>query len=162
MVALILLSATGIGATTESQPQPEYLLSLQYEGASPSSPGDYQQLYDLAVAIVESSNFNSRDPKWSWDLADVLSDYRRAVDGRYLLISFGSPRIIKTVGGDVMVKEILIGLNGSQYASSLHTVDDEGRIVGHSKYSGELCIQMYQLVTRMDRHLTRHSSDPGT
>jgi hypothetical protein len=114
----------------------------------------------LAVAIVQSSNANSLHPQWEWDLAGILSDYRRAVDGRYLVITYVTPRMIKTIGGDLMVKEILIGLNGSQYASSLHTIDEQGRIVGHAMYSGELCITMLQLVESMERHLTKRSSGP--
>jgi hypothetical protein len=148
------------GGEAMAESQPEYLLSLQYEGAAPSSPDDYTRLYDLALEIVESSNFNSRNPQWDWDLADILRDYRRAVDGRYLLISFVKPRSVKTVGGDLTIKEILIGLNGSEYASSLHTVDDEGRIVGHAKYRGELCIELLQLVTSMKPHLNLRSSGP--
>jgi len=152
--------ATGSEVVAEPDQRPAYLLSLQYEGATPSSPDDYRKLYELALQIAESSQFNSRNPLWNWDLAETLAQYRRAVDGRYLLISFDSPRILKTMGGDITVKEILIGLNISQYASSLHTVDDEGRIVGHAKYSGDLCLKLYELVTTMDRHLTMRSSGP--
>ena len=65
-------------------------------------------------------------------------------------ITYATPRMMKTIGGDLMVKEIVIGLNGSQYASSLHTVDDEGRVVGHAMYSGELCVKLLQLVESMD------------
>jgi len=132
-----------------SKSPPEYRLSLQYEGAAPSSPAAYQQLYDLGLNFVESSQFNSGKPQWNWDLAEILADYRRAVDGRYLLISYSRPHTITTMGGDISVREIVIGLNGSQYASSLHTVDAEGRIIGHSKYSGELGIKLQKLVISM-------------
>jgi hypothetical protein len=154
--------ATAGEVAADPDQQPAYVLSLQYEGATPSSPDDYRKLYELALKIAESSQFNSRKPLWTWDLAETLAQYRRAVDGRYLLISYASPRILKTMGGDITVKEIIIGLNNSQYASSLHTVDDEGRIVGHAKYSGDLCLKLYQLVTSMsvDRHLTMRWSGP--
>jgi hypothetical protein len=142
----MIAAFAAIGAEHYSTADSDYTLSLQFEGASPSSSDEYRRLHDLAVSIVRSSNDSSRHPLWNWDLAEILGTYRRAVDGRYLVVTYATPRSIKTVGGELVVKEILIGLNGSQYASSLHTVDDEGRIVGHAKYSGELCIEMLQLV----------------
>lgn len=160
LVVGVITAFTAVGAEIVSAADPEYSLSLQYEGAAPSSPDEYRQLYDLAVAIVQSSNDNSRHPLWNWDLAEILSGYRRAVDGRYLVVTYATPRKINTIGGELIVKEILIGLNGSQYASSLHTVDDEGRVVGHAMYAGELCIKMLQMVEGMERHLTKHSSGP--
>jgi hypothetical protein len=39
-----------------------------------------------------------------------------------------------------------VGLLGPQYASSVHTVDSSGRVVGHAKYSGVGCIQLLELV----------------
>jgi hypothetical protein len=153
-------ACAALGAEELPSANAEYAISLQYEGAAPASAYDFLQLYDLAVAIVESSNGNSRHPLWNWDLADILAGYRRAVDGRYLVITYATPRMMTTIGGDLMVKEIVIGLNGSQYASSLHTVDDEGRVVGHAMYSGELCVKLLQLVESMERHLTRRSSGP--
>jgi hypothetical protein len=154
------LGTVGSAVAAEADQQSQYLLSLQFEGATPQWPEDYSELHDLAARIVESSNDNSRDPKWNWDLAARLAEYRRAANGRYLLISYSVPRTIRTPGGDVIVKEILIGLNGSQYASSLHTVDDEGRIVGHAMYSGMLCIKLQELVVSMKRRLTTRSSGP--
>src|SRR5687768_1309564 len=80
--------ATPSEVAAEPDQQPAYVLSLQYEGATPSSPDDYRKLYELALKIAESSQFNSRNPLWTWDLAEILAQYRRAVDGRYLLISY--------------------------------------------------------------------------
>ena len=155
-----VIAFTALGAEDVPAADPEYVLSLQYEGAAPTSPVEYRQLYELALAIVQSSNDNSRHLSWNWDLAEILGGYRRAVDGRYLVITYANPRSIRTIGGELMVKEIVIGLNWSQYASSLHTVDDEGRVVGHAMYSGELCVKMLQLVQSMERHLTKRSSGP--
>ena len=160
LLAGVVMAFVAVAADNPVAAGPEYSVSLQYEGASASSPDEYRRLHELAVEIVESSNFNSLHPLWKWDLAEILGGYRRAVDGRYLVVTYAEPRMFKTVGGELRVKEILIGLNGSQYASSLHTVDDEGRVVGHAKYSGELCIKMQQLVESMDRRITKPSSSP--
>ena len=42
-------------------------------------------------------------------------------------------------------RDLMIGLNGSQYASSVHTIDSQGKLIGHAKYLGQLCIEMQDL-----------------
>jgi hypothetical protein len=82
-------------------------------------------------------------------MSEILEGYRKTVSGKYLLVSFKEPRKIKTVGGEVSVREILIGLNRPDYASSLYTIDDEGRIVGHAKHSGPLCVEFLELAKKI-------------
>jgi hypothetical protein len=61
-------------------------------------------------------------------------------------VSFVSPVELSTVRGKIVVKEIVIGLNFPQYANSLHTLDATGRVVGHSKFSGMMGIELIDLV----------------
>jgi hypothetical protein len=80
---------------------------------------------------------------------------------RVYVVSLKVPQTIKTVGGEVIVREIVIGLNRpdsvaivegvsyADYASSLFTIDDEGRVVVHAKYSGLLCIDLMKLVKKI-------------
>ena len=98
---------------------------------------------------MESSNFNSRAPRGEWEASDILEGYRKTVSGKYLLVTFKEPQKFKTVGGEVSVKEIVIGLNGQYYASSLYTIDEELRIVGHAKYSGPMCVEVLKLVKKL-------------
>jgi hypothetical protein len=119
---------------------------LRYPGTKALGADDTQGLKAKALEILKSSNFNSTSPLWEWDEAEINLQYGAAVSRRHLLVTFVTPETIQTVGGKIVVKEIVIGLNGSHYASSLHTVDDQGRIVGHSKYSGTSCVELLELV----------------
>lgn len=62
-----------------------------------------------------------------------------------MAVVFGKPETIKTIGGDITVRELIIGLNGSEYASSVHTVDGQGKLIGHAKYQGQLCVEIQEL-----------------
>ena len=101
-----------------------------------------------ALRLLESSNFNSERHR------DILhatpksthAAYRKAVAGRYLLVSFDTPRRIKTIGGEVDVLEVVIGLNRPDYADSLFTIDREGRVVAHQKYSGADGVELLRRV----------------
>lgn len=119
---------------------------LRYGTEKTLSQESRQVLYRKAMDLLESSNFNSRTPLWDWNLTDILEGYRKTVSRDYVLISFAETRRIKTVGGDLVVKEVLIGLSGLDYASPLYTIDEELRIVGHTKYSGIQCIELLKWI----------------
>lgn len=101
-----------------------------------------------ALHLLETSNFNSIHHR------DILkatpksthAAYRKTVAGRYLVVSFDTPRQVKTIGGEVDVLEVVIGLNRPDYADSLFTIDREGRVVAHQKYSGALAVELLRMV----------------
>jgi hypothetical protein len=102
----------------------------------------------LSLRLLESSNLNSERHR------DILkatpqsthAAYRKTVAGRYLVVSFDTPRRIKTIGGEVDVLEVIIGLNRPDYADSLFTIDHEGRVVAHQKYSGTEGVELVRMV----------------
>ena len=153
ILALLFLPALTCFALEEpnraATSKPDYTVTLRYGKQRALAPEAIQALYSKAIEVLESSNFNSRAPRWQWNISKLHQDYRETVAGKYLLISFPAPQKMKTVGGEISVREILIGLNRSDYASSLFTIDDEGRIVGHGKYSGGLCIELLQVVKKI-------------
>lgn len=106
------------------------------------------ELCRQACQLVETSNFHSDpgDQYHFFTLPQVQNDYRREVAGKFLLIDFPTPPKIKTIGGEITVSEIIVGLNRDDFASSLFTIDDSGRVVGHSKYAGELCIRLLNAI----------------
>lgn len=130
---------------------PAYTLSLHYGKDVPLSKDAAQMLYSKAMDFLFSSNFNSSIPRWreQWGIAKIQDDYRRTIRGNYLLVTFKDPQKIKTVGGEITVLEIVVGLNGQQYADALFTIDDEGRIISHAKYSGPLGIEFLNLVKKV-------------
>ena len=131
----------------------DYKVALRFGKPIPLTQESVQTLYSKALELLETSNFNS--------LALVHEEYRQTVAGKYLLISLKEAQRIRTVGGEVIVKEIVIGLNRpdsiatvggvsyTEYASSLFTIDDEGRVVAHAKYSGSMCIELTKLVKKI-------------
>jgi hypothetical protein len=92
------------------------------------------QIRILAIRLLESSNFNSEAHRELLKATPKTTHtaYRKTVAGRYLLISFDQPRSINTIGGEVDTLEVVVGL----IPSSLFTIDREGRVVAHEKYSG--------------------------
>ncbi len=109
-------------------------------------------LYQQALEILKSSNFNTRQPNGPLpnDIPATQDGYRATVaSGRYLLITFKNPVTVETLGGQVIAREIVIGLNRPDYAQDLYTIDDESRLVRHGKYDGALCVQLMQTVNQI-------------
>ncbi len=79
----------------------------------------------------------------------VQRDYRQAVAGSFLVVTFSPPQRVQTVGGDVTAAEIVIGLNRNDYAYGLFTIDSSAAIVSHAKYAGDLCIQILENIKRL-------------
>ena len=145
----ILCIALLSGFAASSQADEAATTELHLSGKSPVLPEPAQrELCQQAIYLVESSNFHS-DPGDRYHLftvPEVQSGYRREVAGKFLLIVFPIPQKIKTIGGEITVSEIIAGLNRNDYASSLYTIDEAGRVVGHSKYAGDRCIQLLNAV----------------
>lgn len=101
------------------------------------------ELRKLAIELVQSSNFNTAaHPKvLNLSVTAIQDQYRRAVAGDCLIVSFERATRLKTVGGDVSVVEIVIGL-GREQADALFTIDESARVVVHGKYSGKVAIEL--------------------
>jgi hypothetical protein len=125
---------------------PGSAVDLRYGRNPPLSDQRKQALYAKAIELLESSQFNSLDQRWDWDQAKIEDEYRRAMSGKFLAVTYRTPQKVATMGGEVSVRQIAIGLNRPDYAGSLHTVDDNARIVGHGMYSGAVCIELLNLV----------------
>ena len=106
------------------------------------------KLLEQALKLVETSNFHSGvgDKNAIYTLHGVQSDYRATVAGRFLVCRFQTSKQVATKGGDVAIFEIVIGMNHDDAAYKLFTVDENGSIVQHGKYSGQLCIEILQAV----------------
>jgi hypothetical protein len=111
-----------------------------------------QTLSSNVVDLLESSNFNSSNPAsrpQGMDASGVHEDYQAAISGKYLLISFKEPQKVKTVGGEVSVKKIVIGLNENFGRNELFTIDDKGLVVSHAKYDGSIFLKLLQSVKKI-------------
>lgn len=147
LLVLVLITSLASAAGAE-EPQSKVAASvvLRYPGTKALGVDDAQILKAKALEILHSSNFNSTAPRWEWDEAKTNLEYGAAVSRKHLLVTFPTPQTIETLGGKVVVKEIIIGLNNAQYANTLHTIDDKGHIVGHAKFGGMICIELLDMV----------------
>jgi len=142
LIFAALTTATGRGEDTP-------VLELHdSEGVRALDANALPHIRDSALHLLETSNFNSirhRDILKATPTSTHVA-YRKTVAGRYLLVSFDTPRRIKTIGGEVDVLEIVIGLNRPDYADSLFTIDREGRVVAHQKYSGADGVELLRVI----------------
>jgi hypothetical protein len=159
LAALSLIVASALFA----EDLPEFERSsvvLRYSGNISLPHEDARKLFKKSIEILQSSNFNSSNPKWEWDEAKINLEYGRAVSGRHVLVTFGKSETIKTIGGDITVRELVVGLNGSQYASSVHTIDSQGKVIGHAKYLGQLCIEIQELANTVASKSPNKTMEP--
>lgn len=101
-----------------------------------------------ALRLLQSSNFNSEGHREILNATpqSVHAAYRKALAGRYLVVTYELPRIVRTIGGDVDVLEVVVGLDRSDHVDSLFTVDSEGRVASHAKYNGTEAIEVLKKV----------------
>jgi hypothetical protein len=121
---------------------------LKYPGVHQLNAATKLSLHEMAVDLLKTSNFNSFNHAklLQSTIPGVQERYRKTISSHYLVVSFDSEQNFKTVGGDVRVVEIVIGLNSSEYADALFTIDPEGRVIEHAKYSGSKAIELLEAV----------------
>ena len=124
---------------------------LRYGTDSPVSQRQQEALESAAVRFLESSNFNSRAHAsiLKTTPSQVHAAYRKTIAGRYLVVSFETPRRIRTVGGEIDVVDIVVGLNRPDYPDALLTIDAEGRVLSHGKYSGGVGVQLMDEIRKV-------------
>jgi hypothetical protein len=143
---------------SRANPEPAHELTLKFRKKSPLESSMRSELFAQGLALLKSSNFNSfnripvspgtgeESTNSDWGTLAIQQSYRTTIAGNYLVISFHSPQKISTVGADLMVQEIVIGLNGEQYAGPVFSIDPEGRIISHAKFSGPLCVKLFEYI----------------
>ena len=146
---LVVIVALLSGALHQDQDIPT--IELRYPGERHLAEHEQTALRSATLRLLASSNFNSVRHRRVLHATprQIHAAYRKAVTGRYLVLSFEVPQRIKTVGGDIDVLEVVAGLNRPDYADSLFTIDAKGRVVLHGKYSGALCIELLNEVLKV-------------
>ena len=102
------------------------------------------------IELLKTSNFNSKDHRdiFPDGVGSVHRKYRDTIGGQYLVVTFPKPRTFELIRGQVTAIEVIVGLNNTQYADTLFTIDPEGRVVEHSKFSGKVATELLELVNR--------------
>jgi len=142
MVRLAALVLLLVLATSAVLAQSDGVTVRRCRGSHPTG-SSADELRKLAVELVQSSNFNTAAHAKILDLsvAAIQDQYRRAVAGDCLIVTYDRPLRLRTVGGDVSVVEIVIGFGRSE-ADALFTIDESGRVVSHAKYSGRVAVEL--------------------
>ncbi len=139
---LVLFTA----ASSIAADQPAASVAVHRADAEPGrmGPADQAALAGLAMDLVRSSNFNTvRHPEiLKQSVPAIHGHYRRVAAGECLVVTYDEPVAVATVGGELSVFEIVVGLGDQDFAYTLFTVDREGRVVGHGKYSGTVLLDL--------------------
>lgn len=69
-----------------------------------------------------------------------------------MVVTFPKSRHFELIRGKVAAIEVIVGLNNSKHADALFTIDPDGRVVEHSKYSGELATDLVKLISKPERN----------
>src|SRR3989442_4711293 len=122
---------------------------VHQNGRSRDAKAVEDDLRRLAAELVRSSNFNTTAHRaiLNQSIPAIQNRYRQVVAGDCLIITYDRPVTMHTVGGEVSVFEIVIGLGRPDYADALFTIDNDGRVVGHGEYSGGIGIELRKAVS---------------
>jgi hypothetical protein len=139
-VFVLMFGVTACAVTGE----PTGTVVLHYHGRSTPTEVAEDKLRRLGVELLTSSNFNTAAHPGilNQSVPTIQQRYRRVVAGDCLVITYDSPVKVRTVGGEVAVFEIVIGLAHPDYVDALFTIDDHGRVVAHEKYSGRIAMEL--------------------
>jgi hypothetical protein len=143
------LVALGLGAAScTTQRLPAGTVRFHHHGTTDVATGPVERLRKIGVELLESSNFNTAlHPNVMHESVPMIHDhYRRVVSGDCMIIGYGHPVRLGTVGGEVIVYEIIIGLARPDYADAVFTIDDEGRIVEFGKFDGRIAVELRKMV----------------
>jgi len=137
LLVLLVGSAPALAQSTITIP-------LHLHGASEPAKAAADAVGKLAAELVESSNFNSytRPEVLKQSIPEIQDHYRRVAAGNSLVITYASPVKFRTVGGELWVFEIVVGLGRPDQVDALFTIDNAGRVVAHEKYSGALAVRL--------------------
>ncbi len=140
LVFVLLFGVTACAVTSE----PTGTVSLHQHGRTKPTESTQDTLRELGVELLKSSNFNTAaHPGILKQSVPTIQDrYGRVVAGDCLIITYDHPVKLRTVGGEVSVSEIVIGLAHPDYVDALFTIDDHGRVVAHEKYSGRIAMEL--------------------
>jgi hypothetical protein len=143
-VIALLLASSAYAASSH----PSSTVVLGHNGQTRVAGESADTLRKLGIKLLESSNFNtvSHPRIMGLSIPTVQSQYREVVARDCMVITFDRPVKIRTVGGDVSVFEIVIGLGRPDYANALFTIDNRSRVASHGKYSGAIGIELRKAV----------------
>jgi hypothetical protein len=123
--------------------EPLGTVALRLHGRDSTAVANADVLRKLGTELLKSSNFNTdaHPGILRQTVSEIDARYRHVLTGDCLTITYDRPVRVRTVGGDVSVSKMIIGLAHPDYADALFTLDSTGRVVAHEKYSGRTAVE---------------------
>ena len=142
--ASLLLAASSAFAADEAP-----TLEFHFAGKTPPDSAK-AAILQKALDLLKSADFNTVKHAniLNQSVPTIQDHYRTTLQGDYILIRYAKPATITTIGGDVVVYDLVICLARPDLASAVFTIDDTGRVVAHEKYSGGLAIELKQATSK--------------
>ncbi len=130
---------------------PPATLRLSWAGSVSLTEEQRDSLHESVSALLATSQFNSvGHPKiLTLGNAEIQKQYDDTLSGEHLAVTYPRPKIVTTMGGEVSVLKIVVGLGRDDYASPLLTIDGAGAVVAHGKYNGGMCIALLDEVRQL-------------
>jgi hypothetical protein len=143
--ALVLLLGS---PTWAASGDPLGSVALRLHGHDSAAVTNADALRELGAELVKSSSFNTdaHPGILRQTASEIDAHYRQVLAGDCLIITYDRPVGVRTVGGDLSVSKIVIGLAHPEYADALFTLDSTGRVVAHEKYSGRTAVEVRRAV----------------
>jgi hypothetical protein len=159
IVTTILLCVTGTAIAANARSlTAAYTVTVHCDRPIPLNRAGVPAIYSWALRLVASSQGNSDAPDWAFPIWELEQEYRNALSGDYLRINFASLVTIKPIRGVVHATAIVKGLDpldsdwrskySDHFDDSLFTIDENGSVAGHVKYSGFDIVALYRTIKK--------------
>jgi hypothetical protein len=113
-------------------------------------------LSEDALLTVQSAEYNSLSPLWSFPVSELQAEYRQALASEHLRVRFAPAKPTDSHGGSLRVREIIVRLGSEaqhtafpdRFVDSVFSIDDKGSLVGYALYSGARVLELYRAVVQ--------------
>jgi hypothetical protein len=124
--------------------------------ALPLSAQSSATLTARALSTVQSSEYNSLSPLWSFPASELQAEYQQALASQHLRVTFDPVKSTDSRSGSLRMREIIIRLGPEaqhtafpdRFVDSIFTIDDKGALVGYALYSGSQVLELYRAVVQ--------------
>jgi hypothetical protein len=107
-----------------------------------------------ALSTVQSSEYNSLSPLWSFPVSELQAEYQQALASQHLRVMFDEVKTTESRSGPLRIHAIIIRLGPEaqhtafpdRFVDSIFTIDDKGALLGYALYSGSQLVELYRAV----------------
>jgi hypothetical protein len=154
---LPLLAALAVGAaSTDVAGEAGFKVELTCVKALPLAAQSSAALAGKALTTVQSAEYNSLSPQWSFPVSELQAEYSDALSGPHVRVLFDPVKSTDSRSGSLHLAEIIIRLGPEarhsafpdRFVDSVFSIDDKGSMVGYALYSGSRVLELYRAVVQ--------------